>query len=410
MAPKSSPNSITIAGFRFAGVRCGLKESGKRDVGLIASDGPATAAATFTTNRIKAAPVLVGMERAPKGVLQAIIVNSGNANAYTGADGLAVANRMCALVAGELKVDEELVIPSSTGRIGVQMPRRLIERGVREACRSLRPNGFAHALEAIMTTDAFPKFAVADLKIDSKQVRIVAMAKGAGMIAPKLRVAQRPPHATTLAYVLTDAAVSAAALRKILGVAQKESFNKIVVDGDTSTNDTIAILANGAAGNRRITTRSRDLAAFTAAASEVLEQVARMIVEDGEGATKVVDIYVRGARSEREAALVADSIARSPLCKTAFYGGDPATGRILCATGYSGAIFDPGKIDILIGGIKVVRKGIEILPSVEKQVAKVMQAANFDLTVDLHAGPAVAHRITSDLSVDYVKFNSDYRT
>jgi glutamate N-acetyltransferase / amino-acid N-acetyltransferase len=398
---------IRVPGFRFAGVRCGLKESGKRDVALIASDVPAAAAAAFTTNRVKAAPVLIGIERAGRGRLQAIVVNSGNANAYTGRDGLSVAREMCAIVAAELGIDQRLVIPSSTGRIGVLMPRARVRRGVRAACRSLSGSGFYDALEGMMTTDAFPKFATEGLVIDGREITIVGMTKGAGMIAPRMTFTG---HATNLTYVLTDAAVTTAALRRALQVALPQSFNAIVVDGDTSTNDTAVLMANGVAANAPLTPASRAFTSFAAAVTRVMGALARMVVKDGEGGTKVIDIRVHGARNVRDAARVADTLARSPLCKTAFFGGDPYTGRIVCAAGYSGAVFDPEKMDVYLDDVQVVRRGHEIVGRVERRAEQVARKPEFTLAIDLHAGTAAAHRITSDLSTDYVRFNSAYRT
>ena len=393
-------------------MRCGLKESGKRDVALIASDVPAAAAGAFTTNRVKAAPVLVGLERLPAGRLQAVVVNSGNANAYTGRSGVTMARDMCAIVARELGIAEKLVIPSSTGRIGVPLPRRKIEAGVRAACRALSPDGFHHALEGIMTTDAFPKFVADGLVIDGREIVIAGMTKGAGMIAPQMVLAggRRVGHATNLTYLTTNAAISVAALRRALDIALPQSFNAIVVDGDTSTNDTAVLLANGVAGNRPLTPTAREFPAFCGAVARLMTTLARMIVKDGEGASKVVDIRVHGARTVRDATRVADAVARSPLCKAAFYGGDPYTGRIVCAAGYSGAVFDPRKLDIYLDDVQVVRRGEEIVGRVEKRAAAVVARPEFTLTIDLRAGAATAYRVAADLSVDYVKFNSDYRT
>ncbi len=398
---------IRVPGFRFAGVRCGLKASGKRDIALIASDVPANAAAAFTTNRVKAPPVLVGIERLKAGRLQAIIVNSGNANAYTGRDGLAMAREMCAIVARSLKIDARLVIPSSTGRIGVPLPRAKIRRGVRAACRELSPDGFHDALEGIMTTDAFPKFAADGMMVGGREVVIAGMTKGAGMIAPCMTPTG---HATNLTYVLTDAAVSAPALRRALRIALPQSFNAIVVDGDTSTNDTIVLMANGVAGNPRLTPSSPAFPAFCSSVTRLLARLARLVVTDGEGATKVIDIRVHGARSVGDAERAAEAIARSPLCKTAFFGGDPYAGRIVCALGYSGAVFDPDKLDLYLDDVQVVRRGHEIAGRVERRTAAVARQPEFTLTIHLHAGEAVAHRITSDLSLEYVRFNSAYRT
>ena len=403
---------IVVPGFRFAGVKCGIKESGKRDVAVIFSEVPAAAAAQFTSNRVKAAPVRLGIEKMKAGRLQAVVVNSGNANAYTGANGLKMAREMCAIVARELEIDARLVIPSSTGRIGVQLPAESIRRGVKQACSELSGDGFHQALEGIMTTDAFPKFGQETLMVGGVEVTIAGMAKGAGMIAPKMSPDGEPPapHATLLAYILTDAAVVPAALQKVLAVAQPQSFNAVVVDGDTSTNDTVVLMANGVAGNRPLTTGSKDFAAFRDAVSRLMARLARMVVKDGEGATKVVDIQVEGARNRAEAERVADAIARSPLCKTAFFGGDPYSGRIVCAAGYSGAVFDPDRLDVWFDRVQVVRRGVEVVGRVEAKAAAVVARPEFVLRIDLHAGKATARRLASDLTADYVHFNSAYRT
>ncbi len=396
---------VRVPGFRFGGVACGLKASRKRDIALIVSEVPATAVAAFTTNRVQAAPVLLGKERLRGGRAQAVLVNSGNANAYTGRDGLRIAREMCRLAARGLGIAERLVIPSSTGRIGVQLPQATVRRGVRAACKDLSADGFHRALEGMMTTDSFPKFAVEGLTIDGRDITVAGLAKGAGMIAPRMA-----PHATLLGYVLTDARVSRPALRRILELALPQSFNAAVVDGDTSTNDTVVLLANGVAGNRTLTANAREFPALAGAVARIMRRLARMLVKDGEGATKVIDINVRGARNVADAERVADAIARSPLCKAAFYGGDPYTGRIVCAAGYSGAVFDPGRLDVFLDDVPVVRRGVEIVGRVEKRAARVVGQPEFSLTLDLHAGRAVGHRMASDLSVDYVRFNSDYRT
>ena len=394
--------AVRVPGYRFAGVACGIKESGRRDVALIVSDRPAVAAAAFTTNRVKAAPVLVGQERLRGGRVQAVVVNSGNANAYTGRSGLAAARRMTRLTAQRLGLDEALVVPSSTGRIGVQLPLPKLRRGIEEAVASLSADGFHDALDGIMTTDAFPKFGERRLRLDGRPVTVAVLAKGAGMIAPHM--------ATLLVYILTDAAVSRSALRRMLTAALPRSFNAIVVDGDMSTNDTVLLLANGVAGNRVLTPRSAQFGTFAAAVGELMRDVARMVVKDGEGATRVIDVVVRGARNATDASRVADAIARSPLCKTAFYGGDPYAGRVVCAAGYSGARFDPDRLDIHLDDVQIVRRGVEIVRSVERRAGRVSAKSEFTLTLDLHAGRARAERMVSDLTVDYVRFNSDYRT
>lgn len=397
-----SPPTIQVPGFRFAGVCAGIKESGRRDVAVIFSDRPAAAVGVFTTNRVQAAPVQIGRQRVAAGKLQAIVVNSGNANAFTGAAGLAAAREMTAVVAREMRIPERLVVPSSTGRIGVQLPRAKLRRGVRAACRALDYGGFASAHEAIMTTDAFPKYAFAKAIVDGRAVTVAAMGKGAGMIAPRM--------ATMLIYILTDAAASRAALRAALREHLPESLNAIVVDGDMSTNDTVLLLANGVAGNRPLSPRSRDFPDFSRAVGAVMRTLARMVVKDGEGATKVIEIRVRGARTRKDAERVADAIARSPLCKTAFHGGDPYAGRIVCAAGYSGAVFDPDRLDAFLDDVQIVRSGVQIVRRVEGRAARVAGQDEFTLTIDLHAGKAAAMRLTSDLTPAYVKFNSDYRT
>lgn len=393
---------LAIPGFRFAGVACGLKESGARDLALIVADRPAAAVGAFTTNRVAAAPVVIGRERLRAGRVQAIVVNSGNANAYTGAEGERAAREMTRLVAGRLAIDEALVVPSSTGRIGVPLPVAKVRRGILAALAELAPEKFYDALDGIVTTDAFGKFAVERLQVDGRMVTIAGLAKGAGMIAPHM--------ATMLAYVLTDARVSRPALRRALFGALPESFNAIVVDGDMSTNDTVLLVAGGAAGNRTLTPGSADFGPFAAAVGRIMRALARMIVKDGEGATKLVDIVVRGARTRRDAERVADAIARSPLCKTAFFGGDPYAGRIVCAAGYSGARFDPARLDVFLGDVQVVRDGVEVVRRVERRAARIAAQAEFTLTMDLHAGTAAAKRMASDLTADYVRFNADYRT
>ncbi len=393
---------IRVPGFRFAGVACGIKESGRRDVALIVSDVPATAVGVFTTNRVQAAPVRIGRERLRGGRAQAILVNSGNANAFTGREGLAVARAMTDVAAGALGIDVRLVVPSSTGRIGVQLPRERLRAGVLDAVAALAPDGFQAALDGIMTTDAFAKFGIERVRLGRRDTTIAVLAKGAGMIAPNM--------ATLLVYVLTDAAVTRPALRSALQAALPGSLNAIVVDGDMSTNDTVLVLANGVAGNPPLTTRSRGYPAFAAAVATLLRRVARLVVKDGEGATRLVDIVVRGARTSRDATRVADAIARSPLCKSAFFGGDPYAGRVVCAAGYSGARFDPERIDVFLDDVPIVRRGVEVVGSNERRANRIAARPEFTLTLDLHAGRGAALRMASDLTVDYVRFNSDYRT
>ncbi len=398
---------VSIPGFQFAGVTAGIKESGRPDLALVYADLPATAAAAFTTNVVQAAPVVVARQHARSGRLRAIVVNSGNANAFTGTTGLRAARTMCRLVARELGVPLQQVLPCSTGRIGVPLPMERIEAGIRSACRQLSPEGFHDALAAILTTDAFPKFAVRTLTLAGADITIAGMAKGAGMIAPRLAVV---PHATLLAFLFTDAPLTPSALQQVLQRTLPRSFNAAVVDGDTSTNDTVVFLASGCAPMPPITTRSQTLPLFAAAAEDVMQELARLVVRDGEGATRVVDITVRGARTATEAQRAADAVARSPLCKAAFHGADPYMGRVVCALGYSGARFDPRRLRIYLDDLLVVDKGIELVREVEGQAEAVVRRPEFRLTIDLRAGSAEAFRICSDLTEEYVRFNSAYRT
>jgi glutamate N-acetyltransferase/amino-acid N-acetyltransferase len=393
---------VLVPGFRFAGVACGIKPSGKKDVALIVSDTPGVAVAAFTTNKAPGAPVLLGRERLKDGRLQAIVVNSGIANVSTGQAGLRLAKETCALVGQTLGINEKLVLPSSTGKIGVLPPWDKLQPGVLSACKALSSRGFWHALAGIMTTDAFPKAATRQVVLGGRTITIAGMAKGAGMISPNM--------ATMLCYVLTDASIEHAALQKILSHTLTDSFNAVSVDGDMSTSDTVVLLANGAAGARDIRAGSREFRTFQAAVGDILRELSRFVVKDGEGATRVVDIYVRGARSAAEAEKVARAVACSPLVKTAFHGGDPNWGRIVCAIGYSGAALNLDKLDITIGDVPIGRNGISMGVEYEKQAATVMRAPEFPVTIDLRLGGGTAHVVTSDLSVGYVRFNSAYST
>ncbi len=393
---------IVVPGFRFAGVACGIKPSQKKDVALILSDLPGTAVGAFTTNRAPGAPVILGRERLKRGRLQAIVVNSGIANVATGQAGIRLAKETCTLVGETLGIDENLVLPSSTGKIGVLPPWEKLQLGVLSACKALSTDGFWHALAGMMTTDAFPKAVVRKVEIGGKTITIAGMAKGAGMISPNM--------ATMLCYVLTDAQVELGALRKLLSHTLADSFNAISVDGDTSTSDTAILLANGVAGNCEVRSAGRDFRQLQTAVGTILCELSRLVVKDGEGATKMVDIFVRGAKNVTDAEKVARTIACSPLVKTAFYGGDPNWGRIVCAVGNAGAALNPEKLDIFIGETAIGRNGISTGAESEKLAASVMQAPEFSLTIDLHLGRGAAHVVTSDLTVEYVRFNSAYST
>lgn len=402
MKVKVVKRPIVVPGFRFAGVACGLKPSGKKDIALIVSDVPTTTAAAFTTNKVKAAPVVIGQERIRSGRIQAVVINSGNANASTAQPGLQLARDTCVLVGQTLGINERLVIPSSTGKIGVLPMWEKMQAGILSASAALSPHGFWDALAGIMTTDAFPKAVTRQITIDRKPITIAGMAKGAGMINPNM--------ATLLCYVLTDARVERAALQHVLHETLPDSFNGISVDGDTSTNDTLLLLANGVAENHEIRRSGKSGVVFTRAVGEILQELARLVVKDGEGATRVVDIFVRGAKTPADAQKIARTIAYSPLVKTAFFGGDPNWGRIVCAVGYAGAEVKPERLDLAIGEILIGKDGISTGRESEQQAARIMQQAEFSVTLDLHLGRGTAHVVTSDLSVGYVRFNSAYST
>jgi glutamate N-acetyltransferase/amino-acid N-acetyltransferase len=392
---------IKVPGFKFAGVACGIKKSRKRDLALIFSERPATAAALFTTNKVRAAPVLVGMPRMRQGRVQAVVVNSGNANACTGARGVRDAEAMCNEVSARLGINPRLVIPSSTGVIGVPMPMEKIRSGIKEAASILSPDSFLQAADAIRTTDKFEKVALTSCSLLGRRVTVAGMVKGAGMIAPNM--------ATMLAYVLTDAAVEPRCLRSILRRAAQGTFNCITVDGDMSTNDTVLLLANGHARNRLVKRKTKEEKVLRASVQKVMNELAIKVVEDGEGATKVVEVRVEGARAARDARKIAFAVANSKLVKTAFFGSDPNFGRIMAAIGYAGVPVNPDRIDVSFDGVPVVRKGVG-LSTGEAKAARVLKRPSFSVRINLHQGRESASIWTSDLSHEYVRINSAYRT
>ena len=393
--------TFRVPGFRFAGIAGGIKQSKRKDLALIVSDRPATAAALFTKNRVKAAPVLVAMRHIRNGKLQAVVVNSGNANACTGLRGLRDAETMCRQAAVHLMLDTKLVLPSSTGIIGVPLPMTRVRMGIREAARNLSPDGFLHAAEAILTTDRFAKTAHLIFTVQGQRCTVAGMAKGAGMIAPNM--------ATMLAYIMTDAAVEKSCLRAVLRNATNQTFNAVTVDGDMSTNDTVVLLANGFAGNAAIRRGTREEAIFEQAVHAVMKKLALKLVEDGEGATKVVEIRVEGARSVAAAQRVAVSVANSQLVKTAFFGQDPNFGRIMAAVGYAGVPLNADLVDVFFNGVAVVKKGVGN-PLKERAAARILKRASFQVKIKLHQGQGSASVWTSDLTHDYVRINSAYRT
>jgi len=391
-----------VQGFLFSGISAGIKKDGKRDLGLIYSEVPAQAAGLFTTNAVKAAPVQLDMQRMKRGLCQAIVVNSGNANACTGSQGLRDAKKVSSLIAKKLKIDERLVFPSSTGVIGSRLPMRKIEGGIPELIDQLSSGRLMKTVEAMMTTDTFPKVEVATCRIKGKQVKLCGMVKGAGMIRPDL--------ATMLSFLVTDACIKAPLLQRMLEKAAEESYNRITIDGDTSTNDTVLLLANGKAGHPYLNRMDRDAEAFQSMLSKVCRSLAESVVKDGEGATKFVEIVVQGARNIEEAKQAAYAIAHSPLVKTAFFGEDANWGRILCAIGYSGVAIDPNRIDLFFDNAPIVKKGVGVGPQLEEKAAQIFKKKSFKVTADLHQGKSQFSVFTADFSLDYVKINASYRS
>jgi len=371
------------------------------DVALIVAEPAAIAAGVFTLNRAPAAPVQVARRRVVRGRVAAVLVHAGNANAATGAEGLRTVEVSTALAARLLGRRPEDVVPCATGRIGVQVGRVRLLRGVRAGVAALSPAGLPAAAEAITTTDAFPKTAVRRLRLGGRPVTVAALGKGGGMIAPNM--------ATLLVFVLTDARVAADALRRALRDAVGPTLNAITVDGDTSTNDTVLLLASGAARNRAVTAGSPDHARLTRAVRGVLGEIARLVVLDGEGSTRVVEIQVRGARSAAAAQRIARAIGDSTLCKAAFHGGDPNWGRFVCAAGNAGVAIDQDRIDVTIGGVAVSRRGRPVAGALARARRR-MLAREFAVALDLHLGRGEGHVLAADLTVAYVRFNAEYTT
>jgi glutamate N-acetyltransferase/amino-acid N-acetyltransferase len=395
------PPPLPPKGFRFAGVAGGLKKTGQRDVALIVADKPSVCAAVFTQNRAAAPPVSVAREHVATGRIRAVLVNSGAANASTGEQGFETARWSCARVAKHLACEPEQVLPCSTGVIGVQINRRLFGKAIDEAAAALDVSSFKQSAEAIMTSDAFSKWAGRTVKLSGGKVRVAAMAKGAGMIQPNM--------ATMLSFVLTDADLSAPVAKRMLRDAIANSFNRITIDADTSTNDTTALIASAAADHTKIrATRGRDYELLAAAVTSLCDDLSRMIVRDGEGATKMVDVIVEGAKNDREAERGARGVANSVLVKCAFTGADPNWGRILMALGNSEIALTPEIVNVRVGGKLLVKQGREPSAAALRAAQKIMGREAFELRVDLGLGSGRAVVVTSDLTTDYVHFNSAY--
>ena len=389
-------------GFQAAGIACGIKATaGAKDLALIYSQTPARVAGLFTKNRVKAAPVLATRQKVRKGICQALIVNSGNANACTGEQGLKDAEAMAQVTAEALHLLPQHVLVASTGVIGQPLPMERLRQGIPSLVAKLSEEGFLDAAQAIMTTDTRPKIITEKVAADN-EITILGMAKGAGMIRPQL--------ATMLAFLLTDARVETEVLADLLREGARATFQRITIDGDTSTNDMLLLMANGEASRRTLHPHDGPFPRFKEALFRVMDHLALAIVRDGEGRTKVVKIVVKGSKSSRAAEQLAFSVAHSPLVKTAFFGQDPNWGRIMAALGYAGIAFDPQKVSIFFDDVLVVEHGVSAPGVTEEQQRRVLQQEEFTVTIDLHAGSAQASIFTTDLSTDYVKINASYHT
>jgi glutamate N-acetyltransferase/amino-acid N-acetyltransferase len=401
---KAEGDRLAPAGFLASAVHAGIKrEATALDLALICSEAQhTTAAAVFTTNRVAAAPVSLSRQhlKASRGRARAVVVNSGNANASTGSIGAKSASMTAKEAAKVLGIPAEQVLVASTGVIGKPLQSDLITRKLPELAQALSPDSFRSAARAIMTTDTVPKLCALQANIKRKPVRLLGIAKGAGMIHPRM--------ATMLAFILTDAAVTAPDLNRMLKTAVDASFNRITVDGDTSTNDTVIALANGHSG-MVAKAGTPDGSRFLAGLSQVCQTLAHMIVQDGEGAKKFIAVLVEGAASDADADRVARAIANSPLVKTAIAGCDPNWGRIICAAGYSGARFDPARVDIRINNLLLCWNGID--GGFDEAAARAeLDQSQLTLRIDLHQGRASAYMWTCDFTPDYIAINASYRT
>jgi glutamate N-acetyltransferase/amino-acid N-acetyltransferase len=396
-------SDIRVSGFKAGAVKAGIRGKDRLDVGLIYSEVPASAAGVFTTSRVKAAPVLLGMKHLEGGKAQAIIVNSGIANACTGEAGMELATKTAALVSGHLNVDPSLVQVSSTGVIGMHLDIGIFENCMEQLVEALDSDGLQQVARAMMTTDTVPKIARRTVVLGGKDVALVGLAKGAGMIMPNM--------ATMLSFVMTDASVSPDVLKAMLQNGVRQSFNAITIDGDTSTNDTVLLLANGIAGNTQVDSLdSADAELLQECLDDLLLDLALQIVKDGEGATKLITIHVTGAATEEDADRAARTVANSSLFKTACFGEDANWGRIIAALGRSGVVFDAYRVRIAFDDAVMVEKGLGLGPEQEALATAVLKKDAFVLHVDLGAGAAESKVYTCDLSIDYIKINADYRT
>jgi glutamate N-acetyltransferase/amino-acid N-acetyltransferase len=398
MVCKNDGNVTSPKGYMAAATHCGLKRK-RLDLALLYSEQPATCAGTFTTNLVKAAPIHWSQKVIASGVCKAVVVNSGNANACNGLQGERDAAYMAELVAAKCGCAPEQVVVGSTGVIGAPMDMTKVEQGIEAAYGQLSVQGGQLAAEAILTTDTLPKHLAVEVTLSGGTVCLGGMAKGSGMIHPNM--------ATMMAYLTTDAQIEAPILQKMLSTSVNRSYNMISVDGDTSTNDMAILMANGASGVA--VTSTEDILAFQTALDYINVELAKLIARDGEGATKLIEISIEGARTPEDARKIARSISTSNLVKTAIFGEDANWGRILCAAGYSGAQFVPDKVDIYLGEVQVAKQGGS-LPFDEDKARDVLQESDIKILLQLHDGTHTATAWTCDFTYDYVKINATYRS
>ncbi|MFB3924969.1 MAG: bifunctional glutamate N-acetyltransferase/amino-acid acetyltransferase ArgJ [Syntrophales bacterium] len=392
---------LIVPGFLASGIHAGIKEGRRKDLALVYSQVPASTAGVFTTNAFKAAPVLLSQERIRKGVAQAVVINSGNANAATGEKGFRDAVAVSGVVAAKLNIREDHVLVASTGKIGERLPVRRIIKEVGPLVRALTGDGFPDAAKAIMTTDRFPKMEIRRAVLDSREVTVCGIAKGAGMIEPRM--------ATMLSLIITDAAIDARNLDALFRQSVDRTFNAITVDGCMSTNDTALILANGFAGNRPLRKPSADYAVFKEMLHDVMSGLAKAMVLDGEGATKLIEVMVEGARTAADAEKIAYAVARSNLVKTAFFGEDPNWGRIISAAGSAGVSISGDNAELYIEDIPVFKKGMG-LARYSAGLREAMKKKNIRVLVRLGAGKRSFSVFTCDLSYEYIRINAEYHT
>ena len=393
---------MKVRGFSASAVAAGIRKQGRLDLGLIYSELPAVTAGVFTTSLVKAAPVVIDMERLKAGMAQAILVNSGCANACSGEAGRQAALTTGALAANALKIPENLVQLASTGVIGEPLNVAAFDQAMPQLAATLSPDGFATVAQAMMTTDTRPKMVEKSVDIGGVEVNFLGLAKGAGMIMPNM--------ATMLCFVVTDARIAFPALHRALTSGVSRSFNRITIDGDTSTNDTVLVMANGLAANPAIDGQTAHFTVFQETLGSILRDLALMVVADGEGATKFITIRVEGAREAAEADRLARTVANSSLVKTAFFGEDANWGRIMAAMGRAGVDFDPEKVEISFNGVTLVRGGMAVGGEAEKKASQVLREKEIVVAIKLQDGKAGAEIHTCDLSIDYVKINADYRS